>query len=226
MSNEPNEPRVCLDVVLPDSGLELAMTNMWANGTRLRVHFLGGSSFLHGKVKEYARKWEPYANISFNFVDDPTAEIRVDFRMDGTSWSAVGADALNTTFFPPGSATMNYGWLTKNTDEQEFSRVIVHEFGHALGCIHEHQNPAGGIPWNKDAVYNYFMGPPNNWTKEQVDHNLFETYDANLTNFTALDKSSIMMYPIDPSFTTNGFSVGLNQGLSETDKKFIAQQYP
>ena len=224
MSNEPNQPRVCLDVVLPDSGLELAMTNMWANGTRLRVHFLGGSSFLHGKVKEYARKWEPYANISLNFVDNPTAEIRVDFRMDGTSWSAVGADALNTTFFPPGSATMNYGWLTKNTDEQEFSRVIVHEFGHALGCIHEHQNPAGGIPWNKDAVYRYYAD--RGWDKARVDQNIFRKYQLDQSQYTKFDKESIMLYPIPKELTDGKMEVGWNRHLSHMDKQFIAEKYP
>jgi len=49
---------------------------------------------------------------------------------------------------------------------------------------------------------------------------------VNQTNFTALDKNSIMMYPIPAKWTTNGFTVGLNNNLSETDKAFIRQQYP
>jgi len=35
-----------------------------------------------------------------------------------------------------------------------------------------------------------------------------------------------MMYPIPASWTTDGFSVGLNTGLSTTDKTFIAEAYP
>jgi hypothetical protein len=35
-----------------------------------------------------------------------------------------------------------------------------------------------------------------------------------------------MMYAIPPRWTTDGFSVGLNSGLSDTDKAFIARQYP
>jgi len=37
--------------------------------------------------------------------------------------------------------TMNYGWLKDDTDDVEYRRVVIHEFGHALGAIHEHQNP-------------------------------------------------------------------------------------
>ena len=47
---------------------------------------------------------------------------------------------------------MNYGWLTPDSDDDELRRVVLHEFGHALGLIHEHQNPEGGIEWNEPAV--------------------------------------------------------------------------
>jgi len=43
--------------------------------------------------------------------------------------------------------TMNFGWLNEDSDEDEYSRVVLHEFGHSLSCIHEHQHPANGIPW-------------------------------------------------------------------------------
>ena len=219
-----DNPKVCVDMIPPISGEELAVTNMWSNGKRLRVHFLDGDSFLHDKVKEYASKWEPYANISFDFVDDPSAEIRVAFVLNGRSWSAVGTDALNTSFFPSGSATMNYGWLTENSDEEEFERVIVHEFGHALGCIHEHQNPAGGIPWNKEAVYRYYADL--GWNKARVDQNIFRKYLLDQSNHSEFDKESIMLYPIPKELTDGQMEVGWNRRLSKMDKEFIATKYP
>lgn len=33
---------------------------------------------------------------------------------------------------------MHFGWLRDDTDDVEWRRVVVHEFGHALGAIHEH----------------------------------------------------------------------------------------
>jgi hypothetical protein len=121
---------------------------------------------------------------------------------------------------------MNFGWLTPDSSDDEVRRVVLHEFGHALGLIHEHQNPSGGIQWNKDAVKRDLSGPPNNWPPDVIEHNMFELYKNSDTNYTKLDPGSIMMYPIPVSWTTNGFSVGLNSDLSKTDESFIRQQYP
>jgi len=209
---------------LMETGQELAVPKKWANGKRLRVHFLGGEPLVQEKVKHYAALWEPYANIHFDFVNDPAAEIRVGFVMDGTSWSALGTDSLETNFFPPGTATMNYGWLTPESEEQEFSRVIVHEFGHALGCIHEHQNPANNIPWNREAVYRYYAD--RGWNKARVDQNLFRKYEMDQSQYTEFDQKSIMLYPIPKELTDGKMEVGWNRQLSETDKRFIAEQYP
>ena len=102
----------------------------------------------------------------------------------------------------------------------------MHEFGHVLSCIHEHQNPAAEIPWDKPVVYRYYGGPPNNWTKHDVDTNLFQTYDKTTTNFSSFDPKSIMLYPIPNAFTVGNFEVGWNSVLSEADKQFIATNYP
>jgi hypothetical protein len=149
--------------------------------------------------------------------------IRISFRFAG-SWSVVGTTCKKVTDLA--QPTMNYGWLTPDTPDSEVERVVLHEFGHALGLIHEHQNPAGGILWNRQQVTNDLKGPPNNWSKSVIEHNMFEAQTAAETNFTQLDAKSIMMYPIPQKWTTNGFSVGLNTKLSAVDKSFIHQQYP
>ena len=102
---------------------------------------------------------------------------------------------------------------------------MLHEFGHALGLIHEHQNPGGRIPWNRDVVYDALSGPPNNWSKETIDRNMFQPWDEKETNFTSIDPESIMMYPIPAAWTDGAFTVDLNDTLSETDKQFIASIY-
>ena len=200
----------------------LVMAKKWPNGSTLRVLFLDGDPTVQAMVAQYPQEWSKYANITFVFNNAPDAEIRISFRYQG-SWSTIGTDALNV---PSNQPTMNYGWLTPATPDNEYSRVVIHEFGHALGLIHEHENPSGGIQWNKPVVYRYYEGPPNNWTAKQVDDNLFQTYDRKQTNYSEMDPTSIMMYPIPAGFTTNGFVVGMNWVLSDEDKKFIAQNYP
>jgi hypothetical protein len=194
---------------------------MWADGRTLRVKLLGGSPFVQGKVNQYALAWKDCANITLQFVTSGDAEIRVSFNPGG-SWSYVGTDNL---VISAGQPTMNYGWFTDSTPDDEFSRVIIHEFGHALGCIHEHQSPAANIPWNKPAVYAYYQ-QTQGWSPAQVDVNIFDLYAQSTTQYSAFDTQSIMLYAIPASLTTNGFSTGWNRVLSATDKSFIAGVYP
>ena len=120
---------------------------------------------------------------------------------------------------------MNFGWLKLNTPNTEYNRVVVHEFGHALGCIHEHQSPAAGIPWDKEKAYKYYM-ETQGWTKEDVDVNLFQLYDSKTTRASKFDPTSIMIYPIPKELTAGGFEVGWTMDLSDTDKSFIGKLYP
>ncbi|WEW58278.1 hypothetical protein PRK78_003746 [Emydomyces testavorans] len=203
------------------SKLALPVNTMWADGRTLRVRLLSGSDYIKSKIKQYATKWTEYANIKLQFVESGDAEIRVRVNSDGTSWSYVGSTNLSIS---SDNNTMNFGWLTDQTSDEEFSRVVTHEFGHALGCIHEHQSPAANIKWNKQVVYDYYekLG----WSKEKVDFNIFDHYSQTTTQYSDFDSKSIMLYSIPKEWTTDGFSVGWNTVLSDTDKAFIADMYP
>ncbi|HVW12512.1 MAG TPA: M12 family metallopeptidase [Mucilaginibacter sp.] len=206
--------------------MALITDNKWQSGATLNIGFLNGSDIQKRQTQKMAAEWLQYADIKFNYIDDPQqATIRIAFQFNGDqgSWSYIGTECLQISKDNP---TMNFGWLEDDTADEEWRRVVVHEFGHALGCIHEHSSPGGNIQWNKPAVYQYYEGPPNNWTQQDVDNNVFFRYSTDITQFTTLDPNSIMMYPIPAQFTLNGFSVGMNTDLSDTDKSFIRQEYP
>jgi hypothetical protein len=193
----------------------------------VNVAFLDGDPSVHERVKPVAKEWcgKDMANIRFIFVKDPKdADIRISFRYAG-SWSVLGKTARE--ILPKTEATMNYGWLTPKSTDDELRRVVLHEFGHALGLIHEHQNPGGTIPWNKPQVIRDLSGPPNNWNATTIEHNMFEVYDKSQTQFTDVDPTSIMMYPIPRNWVTDPkYAAGLNTGLSKNDRNFIRKQYP
>ncbi len=193
----------------------------WKPGQTLRVRFLDGDPSVQWKVQKLAHQWSQYANLKFAFGNYADAQIRISFKTGG-SWSYIGTDALN---IPQNQPTMNYGWLTPTSTDQEFSRVVLHEFGHAIGCIHEHQHPQAGIPWNTEAVYRYYSQTAG-WSKEQTDINIFTRYSQDITQFTQYDTTSIMHYPITKDLTLNGFEVGWNRQLSDADKRFAAEVYP
>lgn len=222
----PKRP-VQSSIPFPMEGIErsdfaIVIAKKWPDSATLTVSFLDGDAVVHERVKRVAHQWSRYCNIRFKFVSGTDADIRISFAQPG-SWSYLGTDAR---WIEKDQPTMNFGWLTASSAAEEYNRVVLHEFGHALGLIHEHQNPAGGIPWDKDAVYDYYSGPPNNWTKEQVDVNLFDTYDENIVKYSGFDDQSIMLYPIPNEFTVGDFEVGWNTALSATDIRWIDQIYP
>lgn len=198
---------------------------VWEPGRTLHVAFLEGLPEVQQKVAFYAVQWSRYANITFIFDNNPGAEIRIAFQPGG-SWSALGTQALVEKHFLPEKPTMNFGWLTPSTSDLEYSSVVLHEFGHALGMIHEHQNPAGGIQWNREAVINDLSGPPNYWDCKTIQHNVFDHYDETQTQFTHFDPKSIMLYPLPDTWTLNGLAFSRNYTLSATDQAFIQQLYP
>jgi hypothetical protein len=103
---------------------------------------------------------------------------------------------------------------------------VVHEFGHALGCIHEHQSPDENLQWNKDAVYSYFTGSPNFWTKPEIDSNVLQRYSPEGMAFTRFDRQSIMLYMFPAELFLDHVGTPNNTDLSNGDKQFIAQCYP
>jgi serralysin len=163
------------------------------------------------------------ANLRIQFVDDPDADLRIAFVQGDGSWSYLGTMCHQ---IPDPEPTMNYGWLTPDSSDDELHRVVAHEFGHALGLIHEHQNPDTPIDWNRAAVIADLSGPPNNWDEATIENNMFKRYDPDEVSTTPTDRMSIMMYPIPASWTNDGFSAELNKDLSETDKEFIRNAYP
>jgi hypothetical protein len=202
--------------------LALAKYKMWEPGQILRVQFLDGEEALWKKVEGEARKWLDYANLEFEFGNFPDAEIRVTFKGSGYR-SLVGTNALRR---PAPQPTMILGGFTSNTDPVELRRVVIHEFGHAIGCVHEQSSPSVDIPWDKEKVYAYYKTRIG-WDKAKVDHNVLKRYTKREAIATEHhDPKSIMQYSVPNELTIGDFEIGWNTELSEVDKVFIAKMYP
>ena len=204
--------------------LAMYMGKFWAPGRELKVSFLSGTKWQKDKVKQYAPMWCQYANLSMSFVDNGACDILIDFNPTVGSWSYIGTDSLY--FANSNKASMNLGWIIDQKPEDQIRQVILHEFGHALGAVHEHESPYASIPWNKPEVYKDLGGPPNNWDTTKVDANMFTLYTLDVVEATAFDRDSIMLYYYPPSWTTNGQGTPFNTSISDGDKSYIRFVYP
>ena len=223
----PTATRTCFDRILPSEVMQPLLRarspsravfffrKLWPNGSILRVRFLGGTTARRAGAMAQAAWWTPHINLAFVESTDNDAEIRVAFDASDGAWSYLGTDCRS---IPADQPTMNLGF--------EDGGTAAHEFGHAIGLGHEHQNPQGGIEWNEPEVVRDLSRPPNSWTLAQIRHNVLEKYAQEQIRATVFDPKSIMLYFFPARWTKNGVGTSANNVLSENDKSFAAMMYP
>jgi hypothetical protein len=154
----------------------------------------------------------------------------------------------------PGQRSLNLGGY-KTSKPQGWEGTVRHEFLHALAFQHEHQNMRGpcsdDFRWDDDAgyvpttnangvfvpdaqgrrpgIYTYLAGPPNQWSKAKVDHNLRTVEDPNAVA-GPFDAASVMLYRFAPFFYKTSPSPCAPSGpgldLSDGDKRGLQLLYP
>ena len=201
---------------------------LWNTGQTIKVKFLSGSPKMQARVKAGAAEWMKFGNIKFQYVTSGPADIRILLGEDEGHNSYVGTVAK---LIDQSEQTMNIDttdFISRRTgivNEVDMKGTVMHEFGHALGLLHEHSSPISGIKWNKDSIYKVYW-EKYGWDKDQVDFQVFEVYLNSYTNGTKYDPKSIMHYWIDPWETLDNYFVDKNNVLSQGDKELIAALYP
>ncbi|MFK0256598.1 hypothetical protein [Streptomyces sp. NPDC090445] len=259
-------------------GLEFLVTDIarWRPGSTVRVAFLDGNDQLHADIAAATAQITDACNLKLDFGHDEAAgtfrrwttadtafaaEIRVSFDLPGF-FSLVGTDSTDRTIGAgggpvggnPGQRSLNLGRFTVNRPAQ-WEGTVRHEFLHALGFHHSHQNMRGTCEsefrWDDEAgyvptqdargvfvedahgrqpgIYTYLAGEPNRWPRAKVNHNLRTQDDPDVVA-GPFDARSVMLYRFPPFFYKSTPSscapTGNGQNLSDGDKRGLNLLYP
>ncbi|MEU3746257.1 MULTISPECIES: hypothetical protein [Streptomyces] len=258
-------------------GLEFLVTDIgrWPLGRTVRVAFLDGDDQLHADIAEATEQITGACNLTLDFGQNGAgtfrrwttsdtvlaAEIRVSFDLPGF-FSLVGTDSTDSAIGAgggpvggnPGQRSLNLGRFAVNRPPT-WEGTVRHEFLHALGFHHSHQNMRGTCEgefrWEDDVgyvptqdpagvfvpdaqgrrpgIYTYLAGEPNKWPRAKVDHNL-RTVDAPDLVAGPFDTKSVMLYRFPAFFYKSTPSScapsGNGQNLSDGDKRGLDLLYP
>ena len=194
----------------------------------LTVAFLNGDDVQRSKVMTTVRQWEA-SGYMLSFVDDlASADIRVEFDANPDHLNS-GSSNIGMCRSKAPERTMLLGVSSDPVDPNQ--RVILHEFGHALGLVHEHQNPAFAVEWNMAGIKNHYFTEDPSTQEDRIRDNIIARADA--TNYSAFDVNSIMRYKIYPDMVANAAEIVARYGdqifadrpttLSLMDTQFVAR---
>lgn len=208
----------------------------------VKVCFKGQVTAVRKRIADAARGWQvPGSSLTFDFGENGQyrdcaagvlSDVRIGFNGRG-NWSLIGreADMVRQST----RMTMNFDSQSdwKAMDADQLRRIVQHEFGHAIGLYHEHQNPRANctaqLRWDK--IVEVFGGPEYNLTEEYLRANFTAQLKAEASVIASkFDEYSIMLYFLPAEILVGGKDSTCwheeNTKISKDDMAAVRRSFP
>lgn len=218
------------------NSMEMAakLINLWKPEKSLKVSFDNNSDpKLIEEILFVANEWSRHCSMFF--IEEKKYElsdIYVSLKKGFGFYSAIGLQSK--VFIAKNKPSMNLdpnwglesGFSTKKELRYRYCKsMVMHEFGHALGLIHEHQREDRPFSINVKYVKNNFekLGMPS---YDAAKENIIKTYQNINVSRSRFDYKSIMIYPLTKNVISENFKINIPYNLSKIDKIKIGKIYP
>lgn len=200
--------------------------NLWYPGTTIRVKFLNDPDNRSQEVITWAKEWEQYAGITFQFVTEGNADVRIGFDWNDEryiTWSYIGTDCKQNT--DQNDATMSFAFFDEFSTQRDRRADVLRAFGSVLGLELEHRHLSFNPGWTT-RIASFWEGEVEDIPWASLKQYVFDPLDAaGVIQTATYDPNSIMIWPFLSRFASNT-SRDFNYELSDMDKAFIKELYP